>query len=174
MRPRLVRLDETASTQDVARRLAEEGAPDGTAVWALRQTAGRGRMGRRWRSGDGGLYFSVVRRPRIPPSGLAALSLALGDAAARVLTRASGVETAVKPPNDVLARCPDGRLRKLAGILCEASGTESGLDWLVVGIGVNVNNVPPLKRATGLRALTGRRLALEPLLRALLRAARRA
>jgi BirA family biotin operon repressor/biotin-[acetyl-CoA-carboxylase] ligase len=171
---RLVKLKETASTQTVARSLAEEGAPDGTLVWALRQTAGRGRLGRRWRSEPGGLFVSWLLRPRFPPSRLADFSLACGAAAAAAMRDAAGVDAAVKPPNDVLARGADGRYRKLCGILCEASGDSTGLHWLVVGVGVNVDNLPPLKRATSLRLLTGRRTGLEPVLRALMKRLNRA
>jgi len=166
---RLVRLTSVASTQSAARKLAEQGAPDGTLVWSLTQTAGRGRMGRRWRSGPGGLYVSWLLRPKFPPARLADFSLACGAAAAAALRDATNIETAVKPPNDVLALCTDGRYRKICGILCEASGGSSSLDWLVVGIGMNVDNAPPLKRSTSLRALTGRRVGLEPVLRALMR-----
>ena len=166
---RLVRLKSVASTQSAARRLAEQGAPDGTLVWSLTQTAGRGRMGRRWRSGPGGLYVSWLLRPKFPPARLAEFSLACGAAAAAALSDAAKIETTVKPPNDVLALCADGKRRKICGILCEASGGSSSLEWLVVGIGVNVDNAPPLKRATSLRALTGRRVGLEPVLRALMR-----
>ncbi len=171
---RLVRLDETDSTQTVARRLAGEGAPDGTLVWALRQTAGKGRMGRRWRSAPGGLYLSWLIRPSFPPARLGEFSLACGAAAAAALRDLGGVEPAVKPPNDVLARSADGKFRKVCGILCEASGDSSRLHWLVVGVGVNVDNDPPLKRATSLRALTGRTTGLEPVLRALMRRLARA
>ena len=163
-----MRLPTTPSTQTVARALADEGAPDGTLVWALSQTSGRGRMGRRWRSGPGGLYMSWLIRPRFEPQRLADFSLACGEAAASALAE-FGARTAVKPPNDVLAECPDGRFRKLCGILCEASGDSSRLHWLVVGVGVNVDNDPPLRRATSLRALTGRKTGVEPVLRALLR-----
>ncbi|MFI5345017.1 MAG: biotin--[acetyl-CoA-carboxylase] ligase [Elusimicrobiota bacterium] len=171
---RLVRLAETDSTQTVARRLAGEGAPDGTLVWALRQSAGKGRMGRRWRSAPGGLYVSWLIRPSFPPARLGEFSLACGAAAAAALRDATGVETAVKPPNDVLAQCSDGKFRKLCGILCEASGDSSRLHWLVVGVGVNVDNAPPLKRATSVKVLTGRRTGLEPVLRALMKRLARA
>ncbi|MDE2143586.1 MAG: biotin--[acetyl-CoA-carboxylase] ligase [Elusimicrobia bacterium] len=171
---RLIRLEESDSTQTVARRLAGENAPDGTLVWALRQTAGKGRMGRRWRSAPGGLYVSWLIRPSFPPSRLEDFSLACGAAAAAALRDASGVTTAVKPPNDVLALSADGKYRKLCGILCEASGDSSRLHWLVVGIGVNVNNDPPLKRATSVKALTGRSTGLEPVLRALMKRLARA
>jgi len=171
---RLVRLDETASTQTDARRLAGEGAPDGTLVWALRQSAGKGRMGRRWRSAPGGLYVSWLIRPTFPPERLAEFSLACGAAAAATLRELGVPEPAIKPPNDVLARGADGKFRKVCGILCEASGNSSRLDWLVVGVGVNVDNDPPLRRATSLKALTGRLTGLEPALRALMRRLSRA
>lgn len=166
---RLVKLKTTASTQTIARRLAEEGAPDGTLVWALRQTAGRGRLGRRWCSEPGGLYVSWLLRPRFPPARLADFALACGAAAAAALGETAGIKTTVKPPNDVLAFCPDGRRRKLCGILCEAAGASDSLDWLAVGIGVNVDNAPPLERSTSLRALTGRRWALSAVLGALMK-----
>jgi BirA family biotin operon repressor/biotin-[acetyl-CoA-carboxylase] ligase len=149
---RLVRTVRVDSTQNVARRLAEAGAPDGTLVWALSQTAGKGRMGRRWRSAPGGLYASWLLRPAFAPDRLGEFSLACGEALAEAL-RGFGVKTAVKPPNDVLALGADGKARKLCGILCEAAG-------------VNVNNTPPLKRSTSLRALTGRRVAVSSVLRA--------
>lgn len=162
---KLVRLASVDSTQAAARRLAAEGAPDGTMVWALTQTAGKGRMGRRWRSAPGGLYASWLLRPTFPPERLGELSLACGEALAAAL-REFGVATSVKPPNDVLALCADGKARKLCGILCEAQGDTTALDWLVVGFGVNVNNPPPLKRSTSLRALTRKRVAVSSVLRA--------
>jgi BirA family biotin operon repressor/biotin-[acetyl-CoA-carboxylase] ligase len=170
---RLVRLERVDSTQSEARRLAEAGAPDGTLVWALRQTEGRGRLGRRWRSAPGGLYASWLLRPGFPPERLAELSLACGEALAEAL-RGFGAKTAVKPPNDVLALCPDGKARKLCGILCEAAGDSGRLHWLVIGFGVNVNNRPPLKRSTSLRSLAGRRVAVSSVLQAALASLSRA
>lgn len=164
---RLVRLPSADSTQDAARRLAEAGAPDGTLVWALKQTAGRGRLGRRWRSAPGGLYATLLLRPEFAPERLAELSLACGAALADALAR-FGADTAVKPPNDVMALGRDGRWRKLCGVLCEASGDSERLHWLLVGFGVNVDNDPPLARATSLKALRGRAVGLEPVLRACL------
>ncbi len=162
---RLVRLARVDSTQAVARRLAEEGAPDGTLVWARSQSAGKGRLGRRWRSAPGGLYASWLLRPKFPPDRLAELSLACGEALASAL-RDFGVAVTVKPPNDVLALCPDGKARKLCGILCEAAGDSKSLDWLVIGFGVNVDNSPPLARSTSLRALLKKRVGTPTVLRA--------
>lgn len=169
---KLLRRVRIASTQDAARRLAEAGAPAGTVVWALRQTRGRGREDRRWASPAGGLYFSLIERPRLKPAALARLSLRIGSALAAALRR-RGVDTRVKRPNDVLARTPVG-WRKLAGILIEARSSGADVDWVVIGVGVNVNNAPPLESAASLRELTGRTFALEPLLREAVRAVRSA
>lgn len=172
---RLVHLKSVASTQTEARRLAEAGAASGTLVWADRQTAGRGRLGRKWKPAEGGLYASWVLRPKVAPERLAELSLLCGEALAEAL-RGLGPKTAVKPPNDVLALCADGKARKLCGVLIEASGDASGLHWVVVGFGVNCGEAPPLARATGLKALTGRAEAPAAVLKAamtrLFRAAR--
>lgn len=170
---KIVRLESVGSTQDELRRRAALGAPDGTVVTAAAQTGGRGRLGRRWRSPKGGVYASWLLRPKFGPERLADLSLACGEALAGAL-RGFGAATAVKPPNDVLARCADGKARKLCGILCEASGSGSRLDWVVVGFGINVNNEPPLKRSTSLRALTGREASVPSVLKASLRALSRA
>jgi len=162
---RLVRLERVDSTQSAARRLAEEGAPDGTLVWARSQSAGKGRLGRRWRSAPGGLYASWLLRPKFPPARLGELSLACGEALAAAL-RKFGAATTVKPPNDVLALCPDGKARKLCGILCEAAGDTTSLHWLVIGFGVNVDNPAPLARSVSLSELTGGPVGVEKVLRA--------
>lgn len=169
----IVRLETVDSTQKVARRMAEQGAPEWTLVVAERQTAGKGRMGRKWSSNAGGLYFSLLLRPRIAPKRLAELSLATADAVARVVNDSTGLKTSVKPPNDVLAQASPsapqapGVFKKVCGILIEASGSASEVEWLVLGIGMNVNNRVPktLKEAASLSELLGREIELEPLLR---------
>jgi BirA family biotin operon repressor/biotin-[acetyl-CoA-carboxylase] ligase len=128
------------STNAEAARLARDGAPDGTVVWAKRQTAGRGRHGRRWESPGGNLYCSLLLRPDALPAEAAQLTfvatLALGQALDGV--RPAGSNLAFKWPNDVLL---DGR--KVAGILLESSGSRDGqVDWLVVGCGLNVRYFP--------------------------------
>lgn len=139
---RLVERGTVDSTNSEAVRLAEDGAADGTVVWAKRQTAGRGRCGRRWESPKGNLYCSLVLRPEVPPAEAAQLSfaaaLALGEALDGILPAASRLT--FKWPNDVLL---DGR--KVAGILLESSGSRGGcLDWLVVGCGLNVTHFPKI------------------------------
>lgn len=169
--PRVIRYKSCRSTQETARRLAERGEPAWTLVRAERQRAGKGRMGRRWSSGPGGLYFSLILRPRLSPDGLGRLSLASAEACAAAIARATGLKTAVKPPNDVLAFDPFGAPRKVCGILLEAAGGEKGVDWLVAGIGVNVNNRVPssLPQAASLSALAGRRFDRDRVLSAILR-----
>jgi len=162
-----------------ARALAEGGAPSGTAVLAERQTAGRGRAGRRWHAPHGtALLLSVVLRPPPgQPSGSApgALPLRVGLAVARAAECVAGVVFGLKWPNDVVV---DGA-GKVAGILCEAvSGADGG--FVVVGIGVNVNQrpeeFPPEVRpmATSLYAVTGRKISRAALCGAILEALREA
>ncbi|MDD5656262.1 MAG: biotin--[acetyl-CoA-carboxylase] ligase [Elusimicrobia bacterium] len=160
---RLLRLRTADSTQTVARGLAEGGAPHGTLVWALRQTAGRGRLERRWDSGPGGLYFSLILRPAFPPRVLAELSLTAARAAAEALA-GCGVRTRVKPPNDVIGS-RGRRSGKLCGILAEARGGARRVDWVVLGVGINVNNRPLAPGAASLRDLTGKAVPIARVLR---------
>ncbi|MFC1679511.1 biotin--[acetyl-CoA-carboxylase] ligase [Elusimicrobiota bacterium] len=173
---RLVHLRRTVSTQTYARRLADRGAEAWTVVRADRQTRGRGRMERRWSSGAGGLFFSVILRPRMKPSRLPRMSLQAGRACAAALRSATGLDIRIKPPNDILARrARDEPFRKVCGILIEASGTSREIHWVVVGIGVNVSNRIPrlLPHAASLASLTGRRPCPEAILRKLVRELRR-
>lgn len=149
----------------MARRLAEEGAEDRTMVWADKQTGGRGRMERKWDSRPGGLYISLILKPRFPASRLADLSLMTARSTAQAVSAISGVITSVKPPNDVYAsKKARGKPGKISGILAEASGSSRGLDWLVLGVGVNVNNAPRAAGAVTLKSLTGKTWKVEAVL----------
>lgn len=126
------------STNDVARRLADSGAPAGTAVIAEEQRAGRGRGGKGWASAPGlGIWLSVVLRPAsLPAPGL--LPILVGLAGADALdpyVRPARVQ--LKWPNDLLLA-----ERKVAGILCESAWEGERAPAVVAGIGVNVNHVP--------------------------------
>jgi BirA family biotin operon repressor/biotin-[acetyl-CoA-carboxylase] ligase len=136
--------EETTSTNDDAKRGAREGAPHG-AVWlAESQTSGRGRQGRAWLSARGeNLLFSVLLRLRCAPARVPPVSLACGlavrDAVARALGSAADGDVLVKWPNDVLVRSPrDGVLRKVAGVLVESALSGAKVEYVVVGIGINV------------------------------------
>ena len=159
----LVRVEEVASTNDVARQLARAGLPEGTVVVACRQTHGRGRLGRAWASPAGGLWCSVLLRPAPQPS-WTVLSLATALAVAEAVEAVAGVVARVRWPNDVVVAG-----RKVAGILLEAAA-----DALVVGVGINANVAPEAlppevrARATSLAAAAGRPVDLEDLRQALL------
>jgi BirA family biotin operon repressor/biotin-[acetyl-CoA-carboxylase] ligase len=130
---------EVSSTNDVAARLAERGAPEGTAIIASSQTAGRGRLGRSWHSPPGaGLYVSLVfRDPRLAPM----LTLAGGVAVAEGIRGATGLPVEIKWPNDVLVcdGSPQRRL-KVAGVLAEASTGPQGVQHVILGVGINVKS----------------------------------
>lgn len=145
--PRVALLAETTSTLDVAHALGEAGAPDGTLVLADRQTAGRGRQGRAWSSAAGaGIWLTLVARD-VDPAALPVLSIRLGLAAAPVLDDFAAEAIRLKWPNDVYVAGS-----KLAGILCEGRWRGGRLEWVAVGMGVNVVAPAEVPTAAGLRA----------------------
>ncbi|WP_282608197.1 biotin--[acetyl-CoA-carboxylase] ligase [Pelagibius sp. Alg239-R121] len=136
----LIALDSVGSTNDEARRLAEEGAAHGTIVWAGEQTTGRGRQGRSWTSPRGNLYLSLVLRPECALSEAAQVSfvacVALGEAVAALAGKQ--VVVTYKWPNDVMFNAKKG-----AGVLLESKSTPAGgLDWLILGMGTNIEHFP--------------------------------
>lgn len=136
----LVPLDVVDSTNNVAKQLCAADALDRTLVWARRQTAGRGRHSRNWVSPLGNLYISLILRPEVDMAQATGLTfvaaVAVGEAVSSMLP--PGTPVTCKWPNDVLVRG-----RKVAGILLECSTTaRGGLDWVIVGIGVNVATHP--------------------------------
>jgi len=136
----LVVLDAVDSTNDEAKRRAEAGAEHGTLIWAQSQTKGRGRRGNTWVSPAGNLYMSLVLRPDCPVAEALQLSfvasLALANALDGLLPPVA--EVTCKWPNDVFLNG-----RKVAGLLLESATTSgAALDWLVLGMGVNVASAP--------------------------------
>ena len=151
---------DTGSTNDVAGRLADRGAPEGATVIAASQSAGRGRMGRAWFSPPGaGLYVSVVCRD---PAAGPFLTLAGGVAVADGIRNATGLPVQITWPNDIVVADSSlvRRRRKLAGILAEASSTGDLLQHVILGFGVNVRSAayPPeiADGATSIEAELGR------------------
>jgi BirA family transcriptional regulator, biotin operon repressor / biotin---[acetyl-CoA-carboxylase] ligase len=145
------------STLDTIHELGAQDAPSGTVVLAEEQTAGRGRDGRTWRSPLGGVWLGMLLRPPLPTAGVLSLrvGLVLADVVEELLgvrpTSLSGPRAALKWPNDVLVND-----RKVAGILCEGRWQGDSLQWLGVGIGINVANDIPAEltdRAVSLREL---------------------
>ncbi len=128
--------DEVDSTNRVAFEMARDGAREGTVVVAGRQLNGRGRMSRRWESASAnGLYCSIILRPPIDPIAAPQATFVAALAAASALGQVSGAVCRIKWPNDILIGG-----KKVCGILSEAMPGDAGMDFIVVGFGVNVNN----------------------------------
>ena len=126
--------DVTGSTQDEARRLAEDGAPEGTLVVAEEQRSPRGRLGRSYFTPQGGLWFSLILRPHRSPEAVTSLSLLAAVGLHQAIEDETGLQPTVRWPNDLLIKG-----RKLAGILVEMASEQDVLRYVIVGIGLNVN-----------------------------------
>ena len=134
---RIFAYNSVVSTNTIAHDLARSGYPDGTLITADTQTKGRGRLGRTWHSPSGkGLYFSIILKPNIAPDKAAGLSLVAGLAIVRAIKAVTGVATQTKWPNDVIYKS-----RKIAGILVELTAELDKINHMVLGCGVNVNNL---------------------------------
>ena len=161
--------DTVDSTNRAAGELARQGAGEGAVVVADSQTAGRGRMGRRWESPAGeNLYFSVLLTPNVEPARVPQLALVAAVAVHEGLAECCPEITAqIKWPNDILVGG-----RKVAGILCEASLEADRVHRVILGIGINVNgtSVPRALRATAtmLRLAGGREVSRPALLGAVI------
>lgn len=158
------------STNSEAKNLAREGCAEGTVVVAECQNGGRGRMGRGWFSpGNKGLWFSVVLRPPVNPVETPQVTMVAAVAVAAALREHAGVPAGIKWPNDILL---DGQ--KVCGILVELNAEADRVNFMVAGVGLNVNiareEFPPEIReiATSLQIAAGRPVPRVPLLRALL------
>ena len=133
--------EETDTTNNRARELALEGAPEGTLVVAEKQTAGRGRRGKVWESPLGtGIWMSLVLRPQIMPAEASVLTLLCGLATAEAIKAETGLSAGIKWPNDILING-----KKAVGILTEMDCEMSEVHFVIPGIGINVNTAsfPP-------------------------------
>lgn len=132
---RLICFRETESTNMVAFRLAEEGADEGTVVVAEAQHHGKGRLGRRWESPPGvNLYCSLILRPPILPTQAPQLTFLSAVAVARAIAATTSLQPVIKWPNDVMV----GKA-KVAGLLNEMSAETEKVNFVILGIGVNIN-----------------------------------
>ena len=133
----VISLSEIDSTNARARRLAEEGALEGTVVVADRQSAGRGRLGRRWESPSGvNLYCSILLRPKIPVQQAPQLTFLSAVAVAETLNKICRLSAKVKWPNDILVNGA-----KIAGLLNEMNAETEQIHFVILGIGVNLNMI---------------------------------
>ncbi len=175
--------EEIDSTQRRAHELARERAPHGTLVISKVQKGGRGRLERSWGSPSGGIWMSLVLRPKIPSHLTPRITQAAAVGVAKALW-SFGVEARIKWPNDLLVAKPDEAMGKICGILAETGATNlsakrlgpgagNRVDFVVLGIGLNANldpedlNVPDREVST-LRSELGRDVDLLELLGALL------
>lgn len=162
---------EVDSTNRWAKRLAAEGAAEGTLVLAESQTQGRGRLGRSWASAPGkGLWFSVILRPKINSAELAGMTILTAVSMAKAIKGVTGIQALIKWPNDLVFNG-----RKMAGILAEVNGEADLVNYLIIGLGLNVNHqeadFPEELRelAISLRMIKGSELPRRPILQEFLR-----
>lgn len=124
------------STNNYAKKLAYENCAEGIVVVAEKQTSGRGRLGRTWDSMSGkGIWMSIVLRPSIGPEDVQIITLAASVAVVRAIASATGIRTGIKWPNDIVL---DGK--KVCGILTEMNSEMERVNFIVLGIGINVNH----------------------------------
>lgn len=153
----IVYYDTIESTNAVAKTLAVSGAPDGTVVLAEQQSQGRGRMGRSWFSeGYVNILLSVLIRPRVPAEDAFSLTMAFALAAAYAAESVCNQRVMIKWPNDIYLSG-----KKLGGILTEVSVSGGSVDYMILGLGLNVNwkpadDVPVLYETTSLLEGSGK------------------
>lgn len=167
---RTVYFDATDSTNIQARRLAEAHAPHGTLVVSDRQDGGKGRRGRSWASPSGvGIWMSLILRPEIAPSSASMLTLAAALAVREGIQEETGLSPLIKWPNDLVLNG-----KKICGILTEMSTELMEIQYVITGIGINVNQreFPPEIRdtATSLSLEAGRCFRRSSLIAAILKA----
>lgn len=164
----LIVLDSVGSTNDYLKQLGSEGCESGTVVTAHEQTKGKGRLGRSWESKrDDNLMFSILLRPRMAPKDMADITPLTGLAICQALRDYTGLDLKIKWPNDIII----GK-KKLVGILTEMSAEFDAVEYIVTGIGINVDQTTfpdeIAHKATSLLLETGRHYDKNRLLAGLL------
>jgi len=165
VREQIHHFQEVETTMDTAKNLAREGAPHLSCVVAEHQTKGRGRLNREWISSKGGLWFTLILKPLLPPPLVYIYNFAASLSLSRVLNQLFDVNVSVKWPNDLLL----GK-EKLAGMLSEMETRGDMVRFLVIGIGINVNNDPGNKefKAVSLKNVLKKTLSRKQILIAFL------
>jgi len=165
---RVVYYEVIGSTNAVAKNLANEGAAEGTMVIADEQTMGKGRLGRQWLAPKGSsLLFSLIFRPHLPVPRAQGLTMVCGLGVRQAIRELTCLPAQLKWPNDILLQG-----RKAGGILAEIGSTGQHLDYVVVGIGLNVNmdtgQLPAEFNATSISQELGRVVSRVQLLQQIL------
>jgi BirA family biotin operon repressor/biotin-[acetyl-CoA-carboxylase] ligase len=154
------------STNLIAKDYAKSKISEGTVVVAEKQTKGRGRKQREWHSPEGGLWFSIVLYPNLPPEDGILVTMAASVSVADAIQKSTGLTPEIKWPNDVLING-----KKVCGILTEFDAEMDRINYVVVGIGINVNNdisKDISKIAVSLKQLTGSKVSRVNLLKSIL------
>ena len=131
----IIHFQEIDSTNNHAKKIANDGCPHGTIVVSEKQTLGRGRVGREWKSYNSeGLWFTIVLRPDLEPENVQIVTLAASVAVVEGILDTQGIVCGIKWPNDIiLDNC------KLGGILTELSAEPGHVNYVILGIGININ-----------------------------------
>lgn len=158
------------STQDKARDIAGKATGKGAVIASLAQTAGKGRFGKEWFSPKGGLWFSILLYPEISPKEASMLTMVAGVSVIEALKVFYDIKVEMKWPNDIVIKDKKGGLRKVGGILTEASIKNKKLEYVIIGTGINVNNLVDMKvfKAISIKGIAGRKLDLKKLLNKIL------
>ena len=154
----LIVLDSVDSTNDCLKKLGNEGCENGTVVVTREQTKGKGRLGKTWQSKkDDGIAFSVLLRPNVAPSEVSAITPLAGLAVCKAIREYTKLDCVIKWPNDIIV----GR-KKLVGILTEMSAEFDAVEYVITGIGINIDHTSfPEEiafKATSLLLETGRHI----------------
>lgn len=147
---------------DRAKEHALEGCPDFTIVVAEKQEKGRGRLNRDWKSQTGGLYFSIVLRPELPPAMMHQVSFTASVCLVEVLRDHYQINATIKWPNDILVGD-----RKICGMLCEMEVEADMVKYLNIGMGININHLPKIKdvKTASIKQLTGQKVSRKAFLK---------
>lgn len=143
--------EKLSSTQDIAYSLALKGAPEGGVVVAQNQTQGRGRFKRKWVSPPGGIYLSCILKPKISLTQIPKITFLGSLAALYALKKISSLDFSLKWPNDIFL---EGK--KIAGVLCEIAAEADKLNFVILGLGLNINTKDLPSSATSLFLHTGK------------------
>lgn len=159
----IITLKTVDSTNDEVKRKAHNNAESGLVVISTEQTAGKGRLGRKWASSEGGVYFSILLRPELPPSDISGITLAAGLGVCIAIRKFTGLNAMIKWPNDVIVEN-----KKICGILTEMTAQTDMVDFVVIGIGINVlqDSFPEeiSNKATSLKIETKKEIDLSQLM----------
>jgi len=166
----IIHKEKTESTQLIGHQAARENVPHGTVIIADEQTGGRGRMNRQWHSSkDKGMWISIILRPEMLPNHASQLTLLTATVLADVLQSLDNVNPLIKWPNDVLLH-----QKKIAGILTEMQAEQDRIQYILIGVGLNVNQSPSdfhpdlQVKATSLKIETGKNWSIKNIIQSFL------